>query len=258
MKRSAIWLAATGIVCFGLGLTFALLIQRDGGSISSVSATRPAELTETRAAQGQTDNKSSTAIAARDENAKSRAVETPTLPSSSTSSTSPSVRSPADDHVEPSGRNPDQNQTVTSIATSAELLQALLDDPPEVPGKLPSMARLLHGEMKDEPGDAQWAAAAKAQLLQYISAASPELLQRVEFPPVECRTTLCEVLAVTRYGLSDSEADYVVRNWQQLMDDAVKQPWWFQLGFVDFQTTMQMSPDRRSMFVTHLSRSPPQ
>jgi hypothetical protein len=126
------------------------------------------------------------------------------------------------------------------IALSAEhaqvLGQAVRRDRP------PSLGE-LHLQLSAETRDAAWSVPLEQSIQQYLQAANPS--GEFEIMSVQCRATLCEVLAFGNLPTSGAR-------WNQLWDVASSQPWMAGIGG---NTTSTFVRNDRHVIVTVLQRS---
>ena len=73
--------------------------------------------------------------------------------------------------------------------------------------------------------------------------------QHVEIIHVECRVTLCQILAADNDLGTQNERAQASQEWQQAIATLPQQPWWHELGFVDLVTAV--NSDEESGFLLY-------
>jgi hypothetical protein len=108
-----------------------------------------------------------------------------------------------------------------------------------------------------ETADANWSANAEqhieASLAEWIGALPEEAQAHLALIHVECRETLCQVLAADNDPASQSERSTAGQEWQQAIGSLTKQPWWHALGFVDISTEVGGADDH-TLYMSYLLR----
>lgn len=113
-------------------------------------------------------------------------------------------------------------------------------------------------------GDPDWSASAEKKietvLDEWLAGLPEEIRQHVELLRVECRITLCQILAADNDPSPVDERQQHAQEWQQAMLLLPQQPWWHELGFVDLTTTMRGNTENGYLlYQTYLIReAPPQ
>ena len=114
-----------------------------------------------------------------------------------------------------------------------------------------------------ESADANWSENAgqkvEAALDAWIGALPEDAQAHLALIHVECRETLCQVLAADNDPGSADERSKAGQEWQQAIGSLPQQPWWHELGFVDFNTQVS-SADEHTLYMSYLlreSKAPP-
>ena len=93
----------------------------------------------------------------------------------------------------------------------------------------------------EEQADAEWSAAAQRQieatLNQWLDALPDDVSGNLDMIHVECRQTLCQILAAETSIVPEGHAAYE-QQWIQGIDTLARQPWFTELGFVDVTTAV--------------------
>jgi len=93
-----------------------------------------------------------------------------------------------------------------------------------------------------ESPDPEWsqptAEQIEATLRQWLDALPAQVRAHIEIIHVECRLTLCQILAADNDMASQSERAQAAQEWQQAIATLPQQPWWNELGFVDLVTSV--------------------
>jgi hypothetical protein len=71
---------------------------------------------------------------------------------------------------------------------------------------------------------------------------------------VECRATLCQILAADDAPSSQSDRAEASQEWQQAFATLPQQPWWASLGFVDYQAMVANDPSGYLLYQAYLRR----
>jgi hypothetical protein len=108
-----------------------------------------------------------------------------------------------------------------------------------------------------ESADANWSDNAQqkveAALDAWIGALPDDAQAHLALIHVECRETLCQVLAADNDPGSADERSKAGHEWQQAIGSLPQQPWWHELGFVDFNTEVS-SADEHTLYMSYLLR----
>jgi hypothetical protein len=131
-------------------------------------------------------------------------------------------------------------QGPAAIQLSAEHAKVLVQSADQ--SRPPSLAE-LHMQISAEGKDAEWAFSTEQQIRQYL--VSMDQAAEFEVMSVECRTTMCEILA---FGNTPASG----QRWNQLWDEATKQPWFSSFSGNSTSTFVRNS---RYVIVSVLHRS---
>ncbi len=110
-----------------------------------------------------------------------------------------------------------------------------------------------------EQADPQWSEASaqqiEATLDQWLAALPDEVKQHIEVVHVECRLTLCQILAADNDGATQADRAQSGQEWQQAIATLPQQPWWQEFGFVDLVTMVAGSDENGYvLYQTYLRR----
>jgi len=128
-----------------------------------------------------------------------------------------------------------------TIPLSAEHARLLAPPPDE---KRPPTLAELHMQISSEGRDPAWAPELEQAIRQALTAGNTT--GEFELMNVECRATLCEVLA---FGNQPGSG----QRWNQLMEEMTRQPWW-STGNLKGDTTSSYVRNNRSVIITLLHR----
>ena len=122
---------------------------------------------------------------------------------------------------------------------------------------LPNTAAQTLKKFDQESADANWSESAEQHIESTLDAwigALPEDAQaHLALVHVECRASLCEVLAADNDPASQSERSQAGQEWQQAIGSLAQQPWWRELGFVDQMTQVSGAEDH-TLYMSFLLR----
>lgn len=110
-----------------------------------------------------------------------------------------------------------------------------------------------------EQPDPNWSDATEQQLEDalygWIDGLPDEVRQHIAIVHIECRETLCQVLAADNDAATQNERSQNGQEWQQAIATLPYQSWWNDLGFVDSQTSVMTSEDgSHLLYQTYLRR----
>jgi hypothetical protein len=111
----------------------------------------------------------------------------------------------------------------------------------------------------EEEADPKWSAPTtqqiEATLHQWLDTLPEDVRDHVDVIHVECRLTLCQILAAENEITAPDEQSAPTQEWLQAIDTLPHQPWWSELGFVDFSTAVnRMEADGYFLYQTYLRR----
>ena len=156
-----------------------------------------------------------------------------------------SAETPADDDTasaDDSGPKPIDSDHSTDLMADWIAKQEAegADDPDKVD-------RALKTFDDESAGDPNWSESTEkkiqAVLDEWLAGLPAEIRQHVDLIRLECRITLCQILAADNDAATLDEREQHAQEWQQAIALLPQQPWWHELGFVDLTTTMRMDPD---------------
>jgi hypothetical protein len=91
-------------------------------------------------------------------------------------------------------------------------------------------------------GDPDWSASAKqhieATLNEWLANLPDEIRDHMQLISVECRETLCQILAADNDPDTQAARGEHAQEWQQAVALLPQQPWWGELGFGDLRTSV--------------------
>lgn len=112
-------------------------------------------------------------------------------------------------------------------------------------------------QFDQESADANWSENAEqhieATLGAWIAALPEDAQAHLALIHVECRQTLCQVLAADNDPESMGERSAASHEWQQAIGSLPQQPWWHELGFVDLNTQVSNADDH-TLYMSYLLR----
>ena len=122
---------------------------------------------------------------------------------------------------------------------------------------LPNTTLQTLKKFDQESADANWAENAEqhieATLGAWLDALPADAQPHVALIHVECRESLCQVLAADNDpGTADERAN-AGHEWQQAIASLPQQSWWHELGFVDLNTQVKPSADH-VLYMSYLLR----
>lgn len=123
----------------------------------------------------------------------------------------------------------------------------------------PSPVQQAWKTFDQESADADWSPSTEKQiedtLDQWLAGLPDAVRDHVDVIHVECRETLCQILAADNDLATQSQRAGDAQEWQQAIATLPQQPWWHELGFVDFMTTVSSSADTGyALYQTYLRR----
>ena len=142
---------------------------------------------------------------------------------------------------------------------AADLFADLLAQQETEPEKdrLPDTARELWKRFDQEKPDDTWSAAATPKLQgsldEWIGALPEGAGDHVALVHVECRASLCQVLAADNDFAGQAARAEGGREWQQAVAGLRNQSWWGDSGFTDM-TTQVVTQDGYVLYTTYLLR----
>jgi hypothetical protein len=175
-------------------------------------------------------------------------------PDADTAETPSDDEAPADDDSGPAPIDPDHAADLMADWIASE--EAAGADDPE------KMDHVLKTFDEESAGDPEWSESAEkkveAVLDEWLAGLPAEIRQHVELLSVECRITLCQILAADNDAATVGEREQHAQEWQQAMALLPQQPWWHELGFVDMTTTMRGNTESgHLLYQTYLMRAAP-
>ncbi|MEP7043366.1 MAG: hypothetical protein ABI843_09895 [Dokdonella sp.] len=132
-------------------------------------------------------------------------------------------------------------------------------------GRLPNPARDLWKRFDKEQKDEAWSAPTTDHLQdtldEWIDDLPEDMSGHLALVHVECRSSLCQILAADNDLAGQGDRAESSQEWQQAIAGLHGQPWWNEAGFSDM-TTQVSSSDGYTLYTTYILRSaappPPQ
>jgi len=197
------------------------------------------------------------------ENADSKAAETPPPPPVSETGSKPPDEQAVDDESaddaasEENDDAPDDtsNSSAIDVDHAADLLADWIAREDTAAGESADAtadapanpAQQAWKTFDQEKADPQWSEASaqqiEATLDQWLAALPDEVKQHIDVVHVECRETLCQILAADNDGATQAERAQSGQEWQQAIATLPQQPWWTEFGFVDLVTMVAGSDE---------------
>jgi hypothetical protein len=168
---------------------------------------------------------------------------------------------PADDDA-----GTDEEEAPAPIDTSksadylADWLTAQEAEGADNPEKGDKALATFDGESAD--GDPDWSESAEqhieAVLHEWLANLPDELREHVALIQLECRVTLCQILAADNDAATMDARMTHAQDWAQAVGSLPQQPWWSELGFVDASTSMKIDTTTNYvLYQTYLIRGTP-
>jgi hypothetical protein len=152
----------------------------------------------------------------------------------------PAADEPADDQATDDEAAPpplDANQAADLLADWLSRQEAEGADDAE---KSDPILGKFDGEKAE--GDPDWSAKAKqhieATLNEWLANLPDEIRDHVQLISVECRETMCQILAADNDPDTQAARGEHSQEWQQAVSLLPQQPWWGELGFGDMRTSV--------------------
>ncbi|HEY0180398.1 MAG TPA: hypothetical protein VGC30_12330 [Dokdonella sp.] len=142
---------------------------------------------------------------------------------------------------------------------ATDLFAALLAEQEAEPeqGRLPDPARDLWKRFDGEQKDGAWSAPAEAHLQnaldEWLDGLPEGMGDHLALVHVECRATLCQVLAADNDLAGQGARAESGQEWQQAVAALRGQPWWSESGFTDM-TTQVTARDGYMLYTSYLLR----
>lgn len=211
------------------------------------------------------------------ENAESKTPEAPppaTPPVSDPSSTPPEDQAADDESADDAAAEEDDvapddtsNPSAIDVDHAADLLadwiareDAAADESAAAVGdSLVDPGQQVWRSFDKEEADPQWSQASaqqiEATLDQWLAALPDEVKQHIDIVHVECRLTLCQILAADNDIATQGERAQSGQEWQQAIATLPQQPWWQEFGFVDLVTMVAGNDESGyTLYQTYLRR----
>ena len=132
--------------------------------------------------------------------------------------------------------------------TSADLIAKFLSLP-VVDSTREHVPVQFHKELEMEPVDPEWSGPSTDMLTSYL--ATLDTKGGLEFPSVQCRSTLCEIQAVS--VLPGDNVRGGSADWQTFSSRMQNEPW-FREMFRDPILVVTMAPDGRVIYLNYFQR----
>ena len=123
---------------------------------------------------------------------------------------------------------------------------------------LPNVTAQTWKKFDQEQADPEWSEPTTQQieqtLDQWIAGLPDEVREHIAVIHVECRATLCQILAADNDGDTRNERAQAGQEWQQAIASLPGQTWWNELGFVDANTQVTPAHEGLTLYMTYLLR----
>lgn len=108
-----------------------------------------------------------------------------------------------------------------------------------------------------ETADPEWSEPTAQQieqtLDQWLAGLPDDVREHIAVIHIECRATMCQILAADNDIDTQNERAQAGQEWQQAIASLPGQPWWNELGFVDASTQVTSS-EGHTLYMTYLRR----
>lgn len=172
-------------------------------------------------------------------------IEPPPAPPPPEPKTTPPADEPAaDEPANDEGGEEDEGPPPLDANHAADLLADWLArqeaEGKDDPNKSDPVLGKFDGEKTE--GDPDWSAKAKqnieATLNEWLANLPDEIHDHVQLISVECRETMCQILAADNDPETQATRGEHAQEWQQAVALLPQQPWWGDLGFGDLRTSV--------------------
>ena len=186
----------------------------------------------------------------------------PPKPTISALETPTDANAPADDGADESGDDAEPEEAGPPAIDTDHATDLLADmiarqETTSEGDHLPNTAVQTLKKFDQESADANWSANAEQHIETALDAwidALPEDAQaHLALIHVECRESLCQVLAADNDPGTEGERSQAGHEWQQAIGSLPQQSWWHELGFVDL-TTQVSGADGHTLYMSFLLR----
>ncbi|MGH8172878.1 MAG: hypothetical protein ACREPX_07000 [Rhodanobacteraceae bacterium] len=163
---------------------------------------------------------------------------------------SPDEETPAEEEGGPTPIDADRAADV--LADLIALQDAATDE-----SGLPNVTGQTWKKFDQEQADPEWSEPTAQQieqtLDQWIAGLPEEVRAHIAVIHVECRATLCQILAADNDIDTQNERAQAGQEWQQAIASLHAQAWWNELGFVDASTQVTAN-EGHTLYMTYLLR----
>lgn len=166
---------------------------------------------------------------------------------------------PADDTADTDTESEDTGPAAIDTDHATDLLADMIarEETASEGDHLPNAVVQTLKTFDQESADANWSSNAEqhieASLAEWIGALPEDAQAHLALIHVECRETLCQVLAADNDPGSQGERSAAGHEWQQAIGSLPQQPWWHELGFVDLDTQVSGADDH-TLYMSYLLR----
>ena len=172
-----------------------------------------------------------------------------------------SAEAGADEAGDTEGDEPDASTSI-DVGRAADLLadwMAKQDAMAGNEGEAPPQSVQSLRTFDQEGSDANWSEPTtqqiEAALNAWLNGLPDEVRDHIEVIHVECRETLCQILAADNELAMQNDRAQASQEWQQAIATLPQQPWWSELGFVDLTTAVDSDADSGYvLYQTYLRR----
>jgi hypothetical protein len=184
-------------------------------------------------------------------------VSSPPPPASDAQPEDADTGDTADDSTDPETGDSGPPEIDTDHATDLLADMIAREDNASEGDHLPDAVAQTLKKFDQESADANWSENAEqhieASLDEWIGKLPEDAQAHLALIHVECRATLCQVLAADNDPQSQGERSAAGHEWQQAVGSLPQQPWWHELGFVDLNTQVS-SADEHTLYMSYLLR----
>jgi len=146
----------------------------------------------------------------------------------------------------------DTDQAADLIADQIARQEAASDE-----SGVPNATAQAWKKFDQEQADPAWSEPTTQQieqtLDQWLAGLPEDVRQHIAVIHVECRATMCQILAADNDIDTQNERAQAGQEWQQALASLPGQPWWNELGFVDASTQVTAN-EGHTLYMTYLRR----
>ena len=143
------------------------------------------------------------------------------------------------------------NATLPSTPASKDLFTNMFSHSGAKGNAAPNAQEIMHEKFEAEPVDPNWSANVEPSIKDQFD--NHPSSQTVDIVSIECRSTICEILAAAKSPAQSQQASEQV---QETIYTSPRQSWWTAYGLVDVVTAMTLGDDGRMLVVTYFTKNP--